>query len=42
MSVTAHKNLLSLRAYVVLRNTFYAQLLAPRNLNDTAIKLAVH
>jgi len=42
MSVTAHKNLLSLRAYVALDTIFYAQLLVPPNLKDTALKLAVH
>ena len=37
MSITAHKNLLSLRACVALRGTFYAQLLVPSNLKDTAL-----
>jgi len=42
ISITAHKNLLSLRAYVALHTTFYGQLLVPPNLKDTALKLAVH
>ena len=37
MSVTAYKNLFSLKACVALRNTFYAQLLALPNLKDTEL-----